>query len=111
MLRSLSWVARLLLSESEVALAGLGARDTLRLETGLCLAGQDFDTTITPIEANLAWTISKRRRSEGGFLGEERILKQLKHGTSRVRVAPGGQRKSARTYSYPSPQPKRSRNW
>jgi len=49
---------------------GLGARDTLRLEAGLCLYGHELDENITPIEANLAWTISKRRKEKGGYFGD-----------------------------------------
>jgi aminomethyltransferase len=79
-------LARTLLAEDEVAPAGLGARDTLRLEAGLCLYGHDIDETTTPVEADLAWTISKRRRAEGGFPGAERILGQLADGTERRRV-------------------------
>lgn len=52
---------------------GLGARDSLRLEAGLCLYGHDLNETTTPIEGMLAWTISKRRREEGGFIGAEKI--------------------------------------
>lgn len=59
-------------------LAGLGARDTLRLEAGLCLYGNDIDDTKTPVEAGLAWTISKRRREEKNFPGASIILNQLK---------------------------------
>lgn len=54
-----------------VHLAGLGARDSLRLEAGLCLYGNDIDDDITPIEAGLAWTIGKRRRQTADFLGAE----------------------------------------
>ena len=61
--------------EPEVAPIGLGARDTLRLEAGLCLYGHDIDETTTPIEAGLAWTIGKRRRAEGGFPGAAAILR------------------------------------
>src|SRR5207248_7010578 len=75
-----------LLAEPEVAPIGLGARDTLRLEAGLCLYGHDIDETTTPIEAGLAWTIGKRRRSEGGFPGAAIILRQLAEGTARKRV-------------------------
>ena len=75
-----------LLAEPEVAPVGLGARDTLRLEAGLCLYGHDIDTTTTPIEAGLAWTISKRRRAEGGFPGAARIQKELADGPARKRV-------------------------
>ncbi|MBT8408385.1 MAG: glycine cleavage system aminomethyltransferase GcvT [Alphaproteobacteria bacterium] len=79
-------LARALLAEEEVAPAGLGARDTLRLEAGLCLYGHDIDETTTPVEADLAWTISKRRRAEGGFPGAERILGQLTDGPERLRA-------------------------
>lgn len=79
-------IARLLLAEPEVKPAGLGARDSLRLEAGLCLYGHDIDRTTTPIEAGLAWSISKRRRAEGGFPGAGRILEELAKGTARRRV-------------------------
>jgi aminomethyltransferase len=69
--------ARTLLAMEEVKPVGLGARDSLRLEAGLCLYGHDIDLTTSPIEANLAWTIGKRRREEGGFPGAERILREL----------------------------------
>ena len=59
--------ARLLLSQPDVAPIGLGARDSLRLEAGLCLYGHELDETVDPIEAALAWSIQKRRRVEGGF--------------------------------------------
>ncbi len=79
-------IAKLLLEQPEVAPAGLGARDTLRLEAGLCLYGNDIDTTTTPIEASLEWVIGKRRKEEGGFPGANVILKQLKEGVTRKRV-------------------------
>jgi aminomethyltransferase len=79
-------LARLLLAEPEVRPAGLGARDSLRLEAGLCLYGHDIDETTTPVEAGLSWVIGKRRREEGGFLGDGVILKQLKAGSARKRV-------------------------
>ncbi|MHA1538731.1 MAG: glycine cleavage system aminomethyltransferase GcvT [Alphaproteobacteria bacterium] len=79
-------VARALLDRPEVEPVGLGARDSLRLEAGLCLYGHDIDETTTPIEATLAWTIGKRRREEGGFPGAEIILGQLKNGAARKRV-------------------------
>jgi aminomethyltransferase len=75
--------ARTLLAMEEVKPIGLGARDSLRLEAGLCLYGHDIDTTTSPIEANLAWTIGKRRREGGGFPGAERILRELADGPSR----------------------------
>jgi aminomethyltransferase len=79
-------LARMLLQEPEVMPAGLGARDSLRLEAGLCLYGNDIDETTTPIEAGLAWTINKRRREEGGFPGDEIILRQMAEGPTRKRV-------------------------
>ncbi|MEI6984891.1 MAG: glycine cleavage system aminomethyltransferase GcvT [Rhodospirillaceae bacterium] len=79
-------VARLLLAEPEVAPIGLGARDSLRLESGLCLYGHDIDETITPVEAGLSWAIGKRRRLEGGFLGAETIIRHLADGPPRRRV-------------------------
>ncbi|MCR9257010.1 MAG: glycine cleavage system aminomethyltransferase GcvT [Alphaproteobacteria bacterium] len=79
-------LARRLLAEQEVAPIGLGARDSLRLEAGLCLYGHDIDTGTSPVEADLVWAIGKRRRREGGFPGADRILRELKDGTQRVRV-------------------------
>ena len=79
-------IARRLLDLPGVEPAGLGARDTLRLEAGLCLYGQDIDRTTTPVEAGLAWTIGKRRRAEGGFPGAGVILDQLAGGAPRRRV-------------------------
>jgi aminomethyltransferase len=79
-------LARRLLAEGEVKPAGLGARDSLRLEAGLCLYGHDIDRTTTPIEAGLAWTISKRRRAAGGFPGADIVLAQLQSGPTRRRV-------------------------
>ncbi len=78
--------ARLLLAEPEVLPIGLGARDTLRLEAGLPLYGQDMDETTSPVEAGLAFSIGKRRRAEGGFPGAERILRELSEGPGRIRV-------------------------
>ncbi|KAJ2399523.1 hypothetical protein GGI23_002601 [Coemansia sp. RSA 2559] len=76
-----------LLENPEVKLAGLGARDSLRLEAGLCLYGSDIDSTTTPMEANLVWTVGKRRRAEGGFIGASIILDQIaKKGGLRRRV-------------------------
>jgi glycine cleavage system T protein (aminomethyltransferase) len=69
-----------------VAPIGLGARDTLRLEAGLCLYGHDIDETTSPVEAGLAWTIARRRRAEGGFPGAATILRQLAEGPMRRRV-------------------------
>ena len=77
---------QLLLADSEVRPIGLGARDSLRLEAGLCLYGHDIDETTSPVEADLLWSIQKRRRTEGGFLGAERVLKDIASGPARIRV-------------------------
>ncbi len=79
-------VAESLFADDAVMLAGLGARDSLRLEAGLCLYGHDIDTETTPIEAGLAWTIGRRRRTEGGFPGADTISAQLTDGPTRRRV-------------------------
>jgi aminomethyltransferase len=79
-------LAQALLAEPEVKPVGLGARDSLRLEAGLCLYGHDLDETTSPVEAGLVWSIGKRRRSEGGFIGAERVLRELKDGANRKRV-------------------------
>jgi aminomethyltransferase len=79
-------LSEMLLAQPEVQLIGLGARDSLRLEAGLCLYGHDIDETTTPIEAALAWTIGKRRRAEGGFPGSAAVLRQLTEGPARSRV-------------------------
>ncbi|MFN6925474.1 MAG: glycine cleavage system aminomethyltransferase GcvT [Tabrizicola sp.] len=82
--------ARRLLAQPGVAPIGLGARDSLRLEAGLCLYGHDIDTTTSPVEANLTWAIQKARRAggvrEGGFPGAARILRELAEGPARLRV-------------------------
>jgi aminomethyltransferase len=82
--------ARNLLAQPGVAPIGLGARDSLRLEAGLCLYGHDIDTTTSPVEANLVWAIQKARKPggmrEGGFPGAARILKELAEGPERLRV-------------------------
>lgn len=83
-------LARSLLALPQVALAGLGARDTLRLEAGLCLYGHDIDTTTTPVEAGLAWSIQRSRRPggvrAGGYPGADAIGAQLRQGTAVQRV-------------------------
>ena len=83
-------LARALLAQPEVAPAGLGARDTLRLEAGLCLYGHDIDTATTPVEAGLVWAIQKLRRPggerAGGHPGAEVIGAQLTGGAARRRV-------------------------
>jgi len=75
-----------LLGEAEVKPIGLGARDSLRLEAGLCLYGHDIDETTTPIEGALGWTIGKRRREEANFPGAKIIMEQIASGVSRKRV-------------------------
>lgn len=79
-------VARALLATREVGPAGLAARDSLRLEAGLCLYGNDLDETTTPVEAGLAWTIPGRRRSEGGYPGADIVSEQLRDRPARLRV-------------------------
>jgi aminomethyltransferase len=83
-------VARALLANGDVAMIGLGARDSLRLEAGLCLYGSDLDATTTPVEAGLEWSIQKVRRSggnrAGNFPGAEKVLHQLANGAPRRRV-------------------------
>ena len=66
--------------------AGLGVRDSLRLEAGLSLYGHDLSEETTPVEANLSWLIGKRRREQGGYLGADVIGRQLKEGAARKRV-------------------------
>jgi aminomethyltransferase len=78
--------ARSLLTQPEVLPIGLGARDTLRLEAGLCLYGQDMDEAVSPVEAGLSFSIGKRRRAGGGFPGAERVLRELAEGPKRVRA-------------------------
>jgi aminomethyltransferase len=78
--------ARLLLAQPDVAPIGLGARDSLRLEAGLCLYGHELDETVDPVEASLAWSIQKRRRIEGGFPGAARIRSALANGPGRLRI-------------------------
>lgn len=65
--------------------AGLGARDSLRLEAGLCLYGHELLETITPVSAMLTWTISKRRKEQGGFIGDNIVLEQLEKGVNTKR--------------------------
>lgn len=80
-----AWAQRML-NEAEVAPIGLGARDSLRLEAGLCLYGHDIDESTTPVEANLLWSIAKRRREGGGFPGAAILQAQIKDGPKRLRV-------------------------
>lgn len=77
---------RALLESDDVRPIGLGARDSLRLEAGLCLYGHDLNAEISPVEGNLAFIIGKRRREEGGFPGASRILRELKEGPAKLRV-------------------------
>ncbi len=79
-------LARILLHEPEVAPAGLGARDSLRLEAGLCLYGHDIDATTNPVEAGLTWAIGKRRKMEWDFAGGATVRAALHDGPRRVRV-------------------------
>ncbi|MDF1606579.1 glycine cleavage system aminomethyltransferase GcvT [Hoeflea sp. YIM 152468] len=83
-------ITRLLLSDDRIALIGLGARDSLRLEAGLCLYGNDIDAATTPVEANLKWAIQKVRRKggarEGGYPGADVIQAQYANGTERSRA-------------------------
>lgn len=89
-------IARLLLAQPEVAPIGLGARDSLRLESGLCLYGHDMDDSRTPIEASLAWAIPKVRRTDGaragGFLGAAKVLQHIQDGVAQKRVGLIGER-------------------
>jgi aminomethyltransferase len=82
--------ARELLADENVLPIGLGARDSLRLEAGLCLYGHDLDTSTTPVEGALEWSVQKSRRNggarAGGFLGADVILAQFEQGASRRRV-------------------------
>jgi aminomethyltransferase len=83
-------LAKTLMANSDVLPIGLGARDSLRLEAGLCLYGHDIDTTTTPVEGALQWSIQKSRRQAGaragGFPGADKILNQLENGAPRHRV-------------------------
>ncbi|MBL4788277.1 MAG: glycine cleavage system aminomethyltransferase GcvT [Kordiimonadaceae bacterium] len=79
-------LAELLLRNSDVEWIGLGARDSLRLEVGLCLSGHDFDATISPVEANVTFALGKKRRIEGDFIASERILSELENGAAKSLV-------------------------
>ena len=79
-------LAETLLADLDVKPIGLGARDSLRLEAGLCLYGHDIDEQTSPVEADLVWSIGKRRRSEGGFTGAERITREIRDGVKRKRA-------------------------
>jgi aminomethyltransferase len=84
--KRLETVADVLLADPLVKPIGLGARDSLRLEAGLCLYGHDIDETTSPVEAALVWSMQKRRREEGGFPGFERVRRELAEGPPRLRV-------------------------
>eukprot|EP01080_Neovahlkampfia_damariscottae_P011696 gene11696-4930_t len=79
-------LAKEFISHEEVQLIGLGARDTLRLEAGLCLMGNDMSAELSPIESNLGFTIGKRRKDEANFLGSETIMKHINEGVQKKRV-------------------------
>ncbi|HEY2067943.1 MAG TPA: glycine cleavage system aminomethyltransferase GcvT [Rhizomicrobium sp.] len=79
-------VARALLGEPEVLPIGLGARDSLRLEAGLCLYGHDIDDTVDPVEAALVWSIGKRRKADKDFPAAEKIMARVANGTDKKRV-------------------------
>jgi len=85
-------ITRLFLQHDDLELAGLGARDSLRLEAGLCLYGNDIDNETSPVEASLNWAMQKKRREEGGFPGAARIQRELAEGPSRklVGIKPEG---------------------
>ena len=88
--RNVLQLVEILFKKSELLPIGLGARDSLRLEAGLCLYGNDLTSDITPIEANLNWAIHKRRRNQGSsnnkFLGNKKILNQLEKGPFYLRI-------------------------
>lgn len=79
-------LAKALLAHPDVAPIGLGARDSLRLEAGLCLYGHDLDATTSPVEGNIAFALGKRRKEEGGFPGAARIARELADRPKRMRV-------------------------
>lgn len=79
-------LAKAMLAHPDVAPIGLGARDSLRLEAGLCLYGHDIDATTSPVEGNIAFALGKRRKEEGGFPGLARIARELAEGPRRLRV-------------------------
>jgi aminomethyltransferase len=85
-------ICRLLLGEEEVEACGLGARDSLRLEAGLCLYGNDIDQDTTPIDAGLTWIVGKRRREEKNFPGADIIVQQIadRSKIKRVGIRPDG---------------------
>lgn len=89
-------LVRRLLGDDRVMPVGLAARDSLRLEAGLCLYGHELTEQITPVEAGLTWAIQRRRREEGGFPGAEVIRRQVTDGPHRVRIGFTGERRPVR---------------
>ncbi len=85
-------MSKLFLAHDDCEPAGLGARDSLRLEAGLCLYGNDIDQSTSPVEASLGWAMQKRRKEEGGFPGAARIQKELAEGAAKklVGIKPEG---------------------
>uniref|UniRef100_UPI0026314093 glycine cleavage system aminomethyltransferase GcvT n=1 Tax=uncultured Ruegeria sp. TaxID=259304 RepID=UPI0026314093 len=85
-------VSKAFLAHEDCEAAGLGARDSLRLEAGLCLYGNDIDQSTSPVEASLGWAMQKRRKEDGGFPGAERVQRELTEGASRklVGIKPDG---------------------
>ena len=79
-------LSKRLLRSDDVELIGLGARDSLRLEAGLCLSGHDFDASISPVEAGVTFALGKKRREDGDFVGSTRILRELTDGAAKLRV-------------------------
>ncbi|MCY1708065.1 glycine cleavage system aminomethyltransferase GcvT [Pannonibacter sp. SL95] len=79
-------ITRALLADERVKPIGLGARDSLRLEAGLCLYGHDLDETTSPVEGDITFILQKRRREEGGFPGAARIQREFAEGPARKRV-------------------------
>ncbi len=79
-------IAKALYADERVKPAGLGARDSLRLEAGLCLYGHDMNDQINPVEANILFAIGKQRRTEGGFVGDTAVLKSIQQGAKNIRV-------------------------
>ena len=96
--------ANRLLEDHRVKPIGLGARDSLRLEGGMCLYGHDIDVSKTPVAASLAWMVSKPRRERGDFPGAGRILGELKEGvpSKRVGIRPLGRAPAPVPYPHPT---------
>ena len=94
--------AGFLLADDAVEMIGLGARDSLRLEAGLCLYGHDIDTTTTPAQADLLWSVPKRRLEQANFPGADVVNTQIGAGTGRKRVGilPEGRAPAVRGHPY-----------